>query len=269
MSDTGYDETFLRANLPLPTDARTGGAGTTRRLDFTHFTVLLDPTRRLAFATAVNIDGALLRDVARADDWFLDPRIPADEQCGPEVYARNDLDRGHLVRRRDPVWGTPAAAARANLDTFAYPNAAPQASGFNQSKELWLGIEDHVLDYAREFEHRVSAFTAPVLADDDPAYRGVQIPLRFWKIAAWADDDGIAAAGFILDQSGELDLRQLTAEIPPLGPFRTFQVPIADIAVATGLGLGPLVAADRLLAGRTARPAAPWVPLEALDDITL
>ena len=52
-------------------------------------------------------------DLERADDWFLDPRVPAGGQAGPELYARNDLDRGHLVRRRDPVWGPPAVAARA------------------------------------------------------------------------------------------------------------------------------------------------------------
>ena len=45
--------------------------------------VLLDPERRLAAATAVNIDGAQLVDLERGDDWHLDPRVPADEQAGP------------------------------------------------------------------------------------------------------------------------------------------------------------------------------------------
>ncbi|MBG6060147.1 DNA/RNA endonuclease G (NUC1) [Cryobacterium sp. MP_M5] len=35
----------------------------------------------------------------------------------------------------------------ANIDTFAYTNAAPQAGKCNQSKELWLGLKDHVLTY--------------------------------------------------------------------------------------------------------------------------
>jgi len=47
----------------------------------------------------VNIDGAGLRDLDRVDAWHLDPRVPADQQTGEEVYADNDLDRGHLVRR--------------------------------------------------------------------------------------------------------------------------------------------------------------------------
>ena len=167
--------------MPLPVPAQT-----VRTLPSTHFTVLLDPARQLAAATAVNIDGAQLVNLERGDDWHLDPRVPVDEQAGPELYARNDLDRGHLVRRRDPVWGDLVVARKANFDTFAYPNAAPQASAFNQGELLWVGLEDHVLEYAREHGHRVSVFTGPVLADDDPVYRGVQIPRMFWKVAAWA-----------------------------------------------------------------------------------
>jgi len=30
-------------------------------------------------------------------------------------------------------------------------------------------------------------FAGPILEPDDPPYRGIQIPLRFWKVAAWHD----------------------------------------------------------------------------------
>lgn len=157
----GYNVDFLELSLPLPTPPQ---ATATRELHYTHFTVLLNPERRLAVATGVNIDGDLLVDVDRGNDWHLDRRIPAEEQTGEAVYARNDLDRGHLVRRRDPVWGDAATAAQANADSFVYTNAAPQAGAFNQSKELWLGLEDYVLSYARTNGNRFSVFTAPVLA---------------------------------------------------------------------------------------------------------
>ncbi|WP_370628561.1 DNA/RNA non-specific endonuclease [Salinibacterium sp. M195] len=160
LSPVGYDPDFLDVPVPLP--APTASAPI-RELPYTHFTVSLDPTRRLARATGVNIDGDQLVNVGRGNDWHSDPRLPAHEQTGEAVYARNDLDRGHLVRRRDPVWGDEATAAQANFDTFAFTNAAPQAAGFNQSKELWLGLEDHVLNYARTNRNRISVFTAPVL----------------------------------------------------------------------------------------------------------
>jgi len=258
----GYDPEFLATRLPLPRPTRT-----VRALPSPRFTVLLDPGRRLAAVTGVNIDGAVLRDLPRTGTWRLDARVPVEEQTGPAVYARNDLDRGHLVRRRDPGWGDPDAAAAAMEATFRYPNAAPQAAGFNQSKELWLGLEDHVLAYAEATDQRVSVFTAPVLADDDPPYRGIRIPLRFWKVAAWEGPSGLAAAGFVLDQSDLVDTRDETLAVPPIGAFRTFQVPIADIAARTGIDFGPLIAADALDRSEVREPG--WRSLASADDIVL
>ncbi|WP_291055649.1 DNA/RNA non-specific endonuclease [Herbiconiux sp.] len=249
----GFDPGFLGVECPLPAP---GAGRSIRTLPYTHFSVLLDAERRLAAATGVNIDGRLLTDLARGDDWHLDPRVPADEQAGPELYARNDLDRGHLVRRRDPVWGTAAVAERANTDTFAYTNAAPQAAEFNQSKKLWNGLEDHVIAYAEANLLKLSVFTGPVFDASDPVYRGIRIPQRFWKVAAWFDTqrDGLAAAGFLLEQTAQLsgiDLESATSAqatapdaVPPLGPFRTFQLPVTDIAHATDLAMPALVTAD-------------------------
>jgi len=258
----GYDSAFLDTPLDLPRPS-----SEVRTLTYPRLTVLLDPERRLAAVTAVNIDGARLRSVPRTGDWRLDPRADAAEQTGADVYARNDLDRGHLVRRRDPGWGDADEARDATEATFFYPNAAPQAAGFNQSKELWLGLEDHVLEYAEATDQRVSVFTAPVLAEDDPPYRGIRVPLRFWKVAAWQGADGLSAAGFILDQSELVDTSQGVLAAPPLGAFRTFQVPIGDIAGASGVDLGPLTPAD-VLNVPGVRPG-PWIELSGTADITL
>lgn len=259
----GYDPDHLTVPLPMPA---IGGA--TVPLDYVHFTVLLDRERRLARLTAVNIDGAALVDAAREDDWRLDPRVPDEWQAGAEVYARNDLDRGHLVRRRDPVWGDDAG--QANSDTFHYTNAAPQASGFNQSKQLWVGLEDHVLAYAEAHDLRLSVFTAPVFGDEDPPYRGIRVPLRFFKIASWVRDGALRAAGFVLDQSAVLDRDELergaVQDAPDLGPYRTFQVPIADIVALAGLEATDLVAADVLPAAATAEP---WRELTTPHDVRL
>ena len=82
-------------------------------------------------ATGVDIDVAAPRDLDRGDDWRLDPRVDAGEQARADLHAGNDLDRGHLVRHGDPVWGAPAAPERAESDTSVHPNAAPQAGQFN------------------------------------------------------------------------------------------------------------------------------------------
>jgi endonuclease G len=249
----GYDPDFLRVSVELPAPA-----GSTIFLDYTHFSIRLRAARRLAVVAAVNINGRELVPLAREGIWHFDTRLPRNVQAGPEVYQNNDLDRGHLVRRLDPVWGDETTARTANQDTFTYSNAAPQASDFNQGVELWRGLEDHVLNHAEQYDARISVFTGPVLADDDLPYRGVQIPRKFWKIAVWTMEGQLAAAGFLLDQSpllGKEELaraikeRLLADEPPPLGPFRTFQVPVRQISALSGMPLTQLEDADRFIAG--------------------
>lgn len=270
----GYNKDFLRARLELPRPS-----ATTILLDYTHFSIRFRAPRKLAAVVGVNINGSELVPLAREGTWHFDARIPKEQQAGPDVYKNNAFDRGHLVRRLDPVWGDGATAKAANQDTFAFTNAAPQVDEFNQGKELWVGLEDHVLNHADVHEARLSVFTGPVFADDDPPYRGVQVPRKFWKIAAWTGDGRLASAGFLLDQSpllGKMELKKavterlLAGEPPPLGPFRTFQVPVQEIAELTGLSLDRLGNADRLASRQRARGERPKaVQLDSLDQIRL
>jgi endonuclease G len=278
----GLDQMLLGIEIPLPQVSDPAIA--TLRLDYTHFSVLMRPDRRLAAVSGVGIDGAKLFDLARAGiDWRTDPRLPADQQVGDPVYAHNDLDRGHLTRRADAVWGdTEAEAQQGNSDTFHFPNAAPQAAKFNQGQLLWQGLENYLLDNAATYQRRLVVFTGPVLDPTDPPYRGVRIPLRFYKVAAFIDGDqtrtDLAATGYVLDQTPLVDhlpdalaRAQAAGQPPPLGPFRTFQVPITDIAGLTGLALDQLVAVDRFDAtAASARTSAPdgWMPLRSFDDIS-
>ncbi|RBY92186.1 DNA/RNA non-specific endonuclease [Blastococcus sp. TBT05-19] len=278
----GYDPGFL--GLPVPLPALTTGHPTVP-LPYTHFTVLHRPDRRLAAVTALAMDGARLRSLDREGiEWSLDPRLPAEQQAGAAVYARNDLDRGHLVRRASACWGRDEAEAeQANADSFHYPNAAPQAALFNQGRQLWLGLEDHVQEHAEVHDRKLVVLAGPVLDPADPPYRGVAIPLLFWKVVAFVQDGALAATGYLLDQTPLVDdLAAAVAEAaaagdpPPLGAYRTFQVPIADIAAIAGVDLAALAAVDRLpvpagtdrAPGPGGRPAS-WVQLGTLDDVRL
>ncbi|GAB2627798.1 hypothetical protein GCM10027168_69440 [Streptomyces capparidis] len=53
----------------------------------------------------------------------------------------------------------------------------------------------------------------------------------------------------VLRSGGQVPLGAWAAQAgdpPPLGEYRTFRVPVADVARITGLDLGPLPDADRL-----------------------
>ena len=273
---SGYDDDFLGIPLFLPVLA---GVETVL-LPYTHFSVLMRLDKRLAAVTALGIDGSKLLDLDRSGiNWRLDPRLREDQQTGERVYARNDIDRGHLVRRASAVWGdSREEAAQANEDTFHYTNAAPQAAKFNQGMELWLGMESYLLDHAADHNRRIVVFTGPIFSDLDPVYRGVGIPLRYFKVAAFIHEGELAATGYVVDQTPQLaDLPDVprpgaVEDVPPLGPFRTFQAPIRDIATLTGLNLDQLVAADRMPIAATlgtVRVGSTWRQLGSLEDLDL
>jgi endonuclease G len=244
----GYDPAFLAQPLPGPVPSAALAEVASAELRYHHFSVVMHRQRRLALFTACNIDGKLAQRPRRESDrWIFDPRLPAGEQTGEDVYRNNDLDRGHLVRRLDPAWGTSDIQAKAaNDDTFHFTNSTPQHHSFNAGQTLWAGLEDYVLNNADNHDLAVSVFTGPVLADDDDTYRGVLLPRQFWKIVAMVKDSGeLSVTGYLLSQSALID-ELPTEETFSYGAYRTFQVPVRGIAALTGLDLAPHIAADPL-----------------------
>ena len=196
-------------------------------LHYTHYSIVMSKSRRLAYYAVVNIDGNQLMKIGRNDKWYLDSRIETEYQCGPELYKNNSLDRGHLVRRRDPVWGD--LAKKANKDTFHFTNCVPQHSKLNQKN--WLELENYILDNAENSNLKVTVFTGPVFRMDDIIYRGVQIPAEFWKIAVIAKKDGnLSATAYLQTQKNLIENLEFA-----YGEYKTYQVPITKIEALTGL----------------------------------
>ena len=236
----GYDMTFLGNNytvsLPkLRSDLEQDIAPLTNGntvLDYTHFSIVMSKSRRLAYYTAVNIYGDQLVDLKRKKKWYFDPRIDRIYQCGPELYNNNDLDQGHLVRRLDPVWGE--LARKANEDTFHFTNCSPQHKDFNQ--KTWLDLENYILSNADTFNLKVSVFTGPVFRTDDMLYRGIKIPAEFWKIAVMVKDDGnLSATAYLQTQKNLITDLEFA-----YGSYKTYQVAITSIENLTGLDFGNL-----------------------------
>ncbi|MGH6959277.1 MAG: DNA/RNA non-specific endonuclease, partial [Dongiaceae bacterium] len=279
----GYSVSFLGTStrVPLPTlsagllqdvarlkSPGSGSDGITLR--YHHYSVVVNGARRMAFFTAVNIDGRKIVqfDKREGDKWTIDPRIEETEQTGEDLYADNELDRGHLVRRLDPGWGSSfAIGKRAVDDTFHFTNCAPQHSGFQRRGKVWQGLENYILDNADNADLKVSVFTGPRFRDQDRRYRGYRIPREYWKVVVMRRKNGqLHATAYLLSQSSQI--ADLPEEEFIFGAYRTFQKSIASIEQATGLDFGPLRQHDPLHSD-SPEEAAAAVELNSLDDIVM
>nr|WP_232542046.1 DNA/RNA non-specific endonuclease [Nocardia bovistercoris] len=244
----GFSEAFLGAEAPvaLPVVADqddvlvfddNGSSGTVLKYD--HFSVVMSKKRRMCHYSAVNIDGKQLIRLPRPG-WRQDPRIPKGAQISAECYGNPPkFSRGHMTRREDPVWGSPATAARANSDTMHVTNVVPQMQTFNGG--VWLGLEEYALRNARQDRMRISVITGPFLEEDDPVRFGVPIPVDFWKVIVFVHDatGALTATGYSMSQ------RDFFAEEEfVFGRFKTAQRRIEWIERRAGLSFRGLADLD-------------------------
>ncbi|MDU8909686.1 DNA/RNA non-specific endonuclease [Aestuariicoccus sp. MJ-SS9] len=237
----GYDPDFLSETiaLPLPEGRRNVREVNGRPdLPYKHFSVVMHEGRKLAMLTACNTDGTRLKRLRRSGSWRLDPRLPQAAQIDNEAYRHNDYDRGHLVRRVAPMWGSEDDARFAMADTFHYTVCAPQHARLNQG--IWLELEDYILDWAEENAAKVSIFTGPLFRADDPVYRGlVQVPADYWKVAVAETPAGLRAVGYLHTQKNLIP----TVD-EAFGDYRTHRVPIHVLAELSGLDLSAVQGFD-------------------------
>jgi endonuclease G len=263
----GYDRDFLSKRIPLPTDdtrkskqAKLNGANSTV-LKYTHFSVVFDSERRFARFTAVNIDGSqLIRNSGVTKPWRRDARIDVEIQPDDDFYVKSIavekvyFQRGHLVRRVDPSWGTAPEAKRAVEDTFHFTNAAPHVGAFNDT--IWGNLEDYLLDKCDKTLKRMTVFSGPIFRSTDPSNYGATrpngpytIPVDYWKVAVIQKTaTTIAAAGFVVGHGNLVDALHaeelVFAGLHPYSPSELvdngIQTTIETIEGETGLDFGDL-----------------------------
>lgn len=254
----GYDPDFLdaehRISLPKLSPAllrdvtflinpKDGKDSKEYVLKYQNYSVVMHRKRRFAIYSAANVSFAGRFMMRRPRDmWRLDPRIPAEAQVGEFYYARNKFDRGHLTRREDLEFGdNPKTALASAGDTMHFTNCTPQQARFNQGKELWQGIERHLLEKAVVADHfNAQVITGPIFDDSDPEYKQVQYPLQYWKVVAALNESGKLFASAYLASQADVIAQFGIEAIPelPFGPFKTFQVKISEIERLTGLSFG-------------------------------
>ena len=253
------------------------------QLKYEHFSVVMSVSRRLAYFVAVNIDGGTLKRPTKDPNWRTDKRLDKSLQTDNELYKTQDgedfdIQRGHLVRRLDPVWGASMDEVNRAVDhTYHYTNAAPQGEDFND--DVWGDLEDFILKRAIDTDHKVTIFAGPVFDDDhDPFYRQnfpngpYQIPMEYWKIAVFTKPGGqLSATAY---RQAQFEVRGwVEADLDDRG-FRPMnetrrkaaQVTIEEIEEITSIDFGDLKKFDPLnLVEATKRERV----IEGLEDIVL
>ena len=246
----GFDPGFLDMAVELPgfgskirRDVLKVDGSTT--VDHTHFSLAMSKSRKFALWVAWNVDGGALKAFGRKGLKFVDdPKVDPAAQIGDQLYASNRLDRGHLARRADLVWGPDEEAQAANRESFYFTNITPQHQAFNQSRAggLWGELEDAIFADVDVEKLKISVIGGPLLGVDDPVYRDVKIPRAFWKIVAFVDaaTGKLDAKGYVLTQDDLLN----RIEALELDPFKLYRVPLGEIETRTGLTFGDLTQAD-------------------------
>lgn len=269
----GYVANFLGPIVKVPR-LSTANANDVFKLDdspvipYTHFSLALSKSRKFAFWVAWNIDGGRLKSLSRKGlNFGFDSRIPVGLQVGDDIYKGNRLDRGHIARRADLLWGGEAEAQQANKDSFFFTNIAPQMDNFNQSSlgGIWGRLENAVFDEVDVDNLRVSVFGGPVFRSDDRVFRGVKIPREFFKVLAFVEAGKLKARAFLLTQN----LNQL--ELLDLNQFKVFQVKLSEVEQRCGFTFpARLKAADGFAVELESQPEAviERAPLQSLTDIS-
>lgn len=210
------------------------------QLDYAHFSLATSMSRKLARWVAWNIDGSrFVKDDDRLSrdglDFRPDTRAAGYQTLEP-VYRPETIDRGHIARRADLLWGTVSEAAQANYDSFYFTNICPQMDDFNQSARhgMWGLLENAVMAETKLDHKRLAVMGGPVLQHDDPEVEGVQVPLQFWKLIAYRVSGETRLRCFKLAQ-----VLRIEVDVSPLDAFGTYELSPRGLEELTGLDFGP------------------------------
>lgn len=259
---TGYDPDFLGVEVPMPKRINSRSlskmANGEHIIPYKNFSIINNKRRRMALLTASNVDAsrekkrpepgrtytrAALGEMGPNDreEWFIDPRIPVEDQLSDQFYSRDRraFDKGHIVRREDVNWGNSYEEVKmANGDTFHVTNCSPQVLGFNRSRSggIWGRLENSILSQARTEKYCV--FSGPLMLADDPVFHGinngepieVQIPRAYWKIIVARTPEGeLQTFSFLLAQ----DLSRVAFEFDVAEEFVPFRISVQELEERT------------------------------------
>lgn len=262
----GYDLDFLGISIPLPQPKDKIKnqiallKNNTNELKYFKYSVIHNAAKKMPLISAVNVEGDAskrLDNSKRKDDWLRDKRIDIECQLTDKFYSRSKFDKGHMGRFEDANWDTTEEKAYRNgIYTCFYTNACPQVPGINrQGTNLWGKLEKAVLEKGVKTEAgkqaKMTVFNGPIFDDTKDRFRqGVQIPMQFYKIVLWLnDDDELKATAFKLSQEKlvtddqfdeSMELGEEAIDIDKLVAYKRYQCSIKSLTTLTQIDFSHL-----------------------------
>lgn len=164
--------------------------------------------------------------LARTDQFYADPRLPAGQRADVHDYQGSGYDRGHLAAAANQPH------ARAMAQSFALSNMVPQDPTHN--RQLWAKLEADVRKYVQRAAGNVYVFTG-ALHEGSPRKMGsnqVWVPSHLFKLVY--DESGQRAWAYVLPNRSDAQITapmdyaqfvqrtrwQLLAGLPVVGSIR-------------------------------------------------
>lgn len=190
-------------------------------LKYTMLSIWYNKNRKVPFVAAYNIDGNLKKESVKRVEFKDDPRIPASEQLNKAFYDliqnadQTEFEIGHMASHNEMSWGINRNVQAEQ--TFHFTNSVPQVEKLNSG--LWSKLESYVIKETDETQNkRISVFTGPMLAGDDPSYvkdRSFRIPLFFFKIVVFCSEGKLYSTAFVMSQLKRLrELNLIDTPVP-------------------------------------------------------
>ncbi len=262
---TGYITNFLGIDVPLPQPKKSIEKqiallkNKSNELKYFKYSVIFNAFKKMPLISAINVEGdptKRLDNSKRSDDWLRDKRIDIECQLTDKFYKASGFDKGHMGRFEDANWDTAtnatlreANALRNGIYTCFYTNACPQVPGINrQGTNLWGKLEKAILERGVKKEEgkqaRMTVFNGPIFDEQKDRFRsGVLVPMQFFKIILWLNDnDKLRATAFKLSQEtlvtdDQFDENMLLGEeaidIDKLVSYKKYQCSIKSLGTLT------------------------------------
>ena len=149
-------------------------------LCFDHFADIYSAQTKTPIVTVERLNRAAIQNVreeARTDKFYPDPRLKAADRASLEDYKRSGFDRGHNAPAGDQ------ATEHGMAQCFSLADMSPQAPKNNRG--VWAKIEGDVRKYVMRAHGDVFVYTGPLFLEENVSTIGrgkVWVPTHLFKL---------------------------------------------------------------------------------------